>query len=269
MFQKVHGFELADNGEIRKLRPEVVDDDPTDIVAAGRIWYNKTEHKLKFSDLDDDGVMVTRMVMDELEVTKQTSAKSKSTEGIELRLDDPVFGSPDGSFGRVWLREDAGRIRFFTDNEGSIVSLAHLQDIVPEYNKWKAYHSVFDSQRSSTTSTGFRTKTTMRLNGMKTGRYRIGWHFVYNFNNTGRDFIGQVDLVKVAPNGQPVDVTTLHYMRQEPKDSGSDQEIPVSGFAVADLDTDSDYYVAFYYRSSSNGRRATVLRVALESWRVE
>jgi hypothetical protein len=133
-FQKVHGFELADNGFIKKLRPEVVMQDPDDIKTAGRIWYNRVDHKLKFSDFNDDGELVTRIVLDEEEVKNHTAAMSTSTRGIEILTDDPV--SENLRAGRIWLNTTTGRIKFSNNNSLASVQefaqLSHLQEAMAQ-----------------------------------------------------------------------------------------------------------------------------------------
>lgn len=267
MLQKVHGFELADNGEIRKLRPEVVDTDPTDIKTAGRIWYNRTQRALKFSDMDPDtGALVTRLVLDEVEVAKHKSARTKVAEGIEVVLDDPTF--ENGSFGRVWLREDTERLRFFCDSQGTIAALARMQDIVPSYNDWREYHHITDNTAESTTSTSLREKTTLPLHGLSGGTYRIGWDFNYHFNSNSKDFISYVELVQLNSQGQTLQRISLSYTRVEPKDANSSQRLPSSNFGVVNLDS-GDYEVRLYYCSSSNGRKATIFYSTIECWRVK
>ncbi len=266
MYQKVHGFELADNGEIRKLRPEVVDHDPTDIAAAGRIWYNRVQRKLKFSDMHPEtGELVTRLVLDEVEIENHKSGRAKTAEGVEVRLDDPVFEGI--TTGRVWLREDTGRFRFFVDNVGTVASLARLQDIVPEYNNWLSYHHKTDTAAASTTSTSLREKSALPLNGLVDGTYRIGWDFNYHFNSSSKDFISYVEIVELDGNREILRRIPLSYTRVEPKDSNTSQRIPSSGFGVVDL-TDGDYEVKLFYCSSSNGKKATIFYTTLECWRV-
>lgn len=267
MLQKVHGFELADNGEIRKLRPEVVDADPTDIVAAGRIWYNKTQHALKFSDVDPDtGKLVTRLVLDEVEVTKHKSARTKVAEGIEVLLDDPAFET--GSFGRVWLREDTERLRFFCDSQGTIAALARMQDIVPSYNEWREYFHITDNNAESTTSNSLREKTALPLHGLSGGTYRIGWDFSYHFNNTSKDFVSYVEIVELDSSGGTVERIPISYTRVEPKDANSSQRLPSSNFGIVDLAA-GDYEARLYYCSSSSGRKATIFYATIECWRVK
>jgi len=118
-FQKVHGFELADNGFIKKLRPEVVSQDPNDITTAGRIWYNANDHQLKFSDMNDEGQLITRIVIDEEEVKKHTAAASEYTRGIELRTTDPLLS--DMRAGRVWLNTTTRRLKFASGTTASEV----------------------------------------------------------------------------------------------------------------------------------------------------
>lgn len=128
MYPLMHGIELADNGEIRKLRPEVVSVDPV-AVTPGRIWYNAAEHKLKFSDLNDQGQMVTRIVLDEEEVKNHTSAVAKITEGIEVRLadPDPVEYTP----GKMWLNVTENRLKYINDSGASVVKeVASMDDLI-------------------------------------------------------------------------------------------------------------------------------------------
>lgn len=120
-FQRFHGIELADNGEIRKLRPEVVTEDPV-ATAPGRLWYNAADHKLKFSDTDEaTGELITRIVLDEEEVKRHVAASAKMTEGIAVRATDPA--EADREPGMVWINTTQGVFKF-ADGAGAARALA-------------------------------------------------------------------------------------------------------------------------------------------------
>jgi hypothetical protein len=58
-FPKTHGIRLAENGFIENARFEILAADPTP-AAAGRLWYNSTDKRFKFSTLDEVNAVVVR-----------------------------------------------------------------------------------------------------------------------------------------------------------------------------------------------------------------
>ena len=59
-----HGITLAPGSSIENLRMEIVATDPSAPLAVGRVWYNTTEKKLKYTTLDaNDAVIVIANVV--------------------------------------------------------------------------------------------------------------------------------------------------------------------------------------------------------------
>lgn len=67
MLAKFHGISLADQGYIEKMRVENLASDPT-AVAAGRIWYNSTDGKLKYTEDNGAGGLNYLAMVDEAEL---------------------------------------------------------------------------------------------------------------------------------------------------------------------------------------------------------
>lgn len=57
MFRKFHGITLANGSVIENLHIERLAADPSP-VAAGRLWFNTTDKKIKFSTLDSEGAVI-------------------------------------------------------------------------------------------------------------------------------------------------------------------------------------------------------------------
>ncbi len=114
-----------------------------------------------------------------------------------------------------------------------------------------------DSQ-STTTSTSFVQKLRLTTGTLPSGTYRIGWTYEYAHKSTSYDFRGQVQIN---------DTTTIHNIRDESQDSGTDQRKPCAGFyyhtgsGVLNIDID-------YCRSSSSGGTSYIWNARLEIWRV-
>jgi len=63
-FPKFHGITLAGNSWIENAHFERLASDPVP-VSAGRVWFNLTEKKLKFSSLDAEGAVIIRVFASE------------------------------------------------------------------------------------------------------------------------------------------------------------------------------------------------------------
>jgi len=81
VFVKFHGITLADQGFIEKLRIENLDADPT-LAAAGRIWYNSTERKVKYSEYDNSNNLIAKSVADEAELLQAISDFNESSRTV-------------------------------------------------------------------------------------------------------------------------------------------------------------------------------------------
>ena len=93
------------------------------------------------------------------------------------------------------------------------------------------------------------------LNGIK-GRYRISWYYEWGYNKTSYNFRGEIKL-------NNSDILMNH--KQEPKDGGTDQSVPSSGFAYVNLNT-GDHTIDLNYWAELG--TAYIKNARLEIWRV-
>lgn len=127
----------------------------------------------------------------------------------------------------------------------------------PEGTGLPELNQVASETLQQTTSDQYQQKLSLVLTGLVGGTYRIGWYYEWQYNSIARDFRARV---------QVDDASTLMEHEQEPKDSGSDQFYPVSGFKYETL-TAGDHHVDLDWCSSSLGDTATIRRARLEVWR--
>lgn len=112
--------------------------------------------------------------------------------------------------------------------------------------------------QSTTTSTTFQQKLRLTTGTLPSGTYRIAWYYEYHISSTTYDFEGRVQIG---------DSTTIHEIREEAQDAGTDQWEPCGGFyyhtgsGVLNIDLD-------YCRSSASGGTAYIRKARLEIWRV-
>jgi hypothetical protein len=125
--------------------------------------------------------------------------------------------------------------------------------------------SVFGSQfqkaeslnESSTSSTSYQEKLQMVTGNLPSGTYRIGWSYNWSGSSTSRDI-----RVRLHRNNSE----ELMYHSQEPKDSGTDQQHPASGFIYKDLSGTHEFDLDF--KSENNGTTVWIRDARLEIWRV-
>lgn len=111
---------------------------------------------------------------------------------------------------------------------------------------------------STTTSTTFQNKLTLTTPSVPAGRYRVGWSFTWRYSNGSNDL-----RARILEDGS----TTRWEMRQEPQDTGSDQQHPADGFAYINL-TAGVHNFNLEYCGSTGGSTAGISQARLEFWRV-
>jgi hypothetical protein len=109
---------------------------------------------------------------------------------------------------------------------------------------------------SSTNSTAGVVKVSISRTSLPSGTYRIGWYYNWSLSSTSRDFESEV-----LVNG-----TSVAFHSQEPKDSGTDQNIQNSGFVHIPLS--GDVTINLTYGSSDSNTIAYIRNARLEFWRV-
>lgn len=122
-----------------------------------------------------------------------------------------------------------------------------------------------DDSTSTTTSQDFQNKLTLNLSGLVSGgKYRIGWFYNWNFDDTGKNHISEVTL-----NGMEI---ASHI--KEPKDSGgsfgatgSGQKLVVSGFDYVTIN-DVTAEIKINWKSGKKKKKASIWNAKLEFWRV-
>jgi hypothetical protein len=65
-----HGIELAEKSCIVNCEIESLAQDP-EVIRVGRIWYNLTENKIKYSKLDDDDNVIVQTFGEDIEFTHE------------------------------------------------------------------------------------------------------------------------------------------------------------------------------------------------------
>lgn len=116
-----------------------------------------------------------------------------------------------------------------------------------------------------TTTIRLATKLTMPVTIHTTGIYRLGWHYMWNHDSTGYDFIAYI----LHNNG------TIVEHRQEPKDSagkfgntGTDQKVPATGFMIFKMEA-GEHTFLLRFGSSNKRYKSSMWNAHFEFWRVE
>jgi len=109
-----------------------------------------------------------------------------------------------------------------------------------------------------TTNNAYQQKVRLTLTGLVGGKYRISWYYEWQYNNRSNDFRGQVQID---------DTTTIMEHQWEPKDAGSDQWHPASGFKYENLSA-GNHTVDLDWCCSNLGDTASIRRARLEIWKV-
>jgi hypothetical protein len=84
-FPKFHGITLANNSWIENAHFERLAADPVP-AAAGRVWFNTTEKKLKFSSLDASGAVVTYAFTNTVELAAALAEAKAYSDQIKQEL---------------------------------------------------------------------------------------------------------------------------------------------------------------------------------------
>ncbi len=109
-----------------------------------------------------------------------------------------------------------------------------------------------------TNSTTWQQKAELQFNVVANATYRLGWQWMWRYNNVGTDFQARVTL-----NGN-----TYILYRKEPKDAGSDQAYQFCGFDYYSQSTASTITLKIEYRSSNTAYTATIWEARIEQFRV-
>lgn len=173
-----------------------------------------------------------------------------STSAVTIEIISPPFE----------VKEDGIQI---SDSVESInfENLSVTQDSVSEVTVASIFGSQFQEtssdSESSTTSTTYQQKVRLTTPSLPSGKYRIGWYYEWRYDDDRSDFRGRVQIN---------DTTTIMEHQQEPKDEGSNQWYPASGFGYVTqsgiLNIDLDYC------SDDWGDTSAIRRARLEIWRV-
>ena len=90
------------------------------------------------------------------------------------------------------------------------------------------------------------------------GIYRIGFNFTWGYSSTSYD-------IRVECR---FDNTQVAFLRQEPKDGGSNQRYWASYFDYVEVDTDGDYVMDIRYKANKSSHTARMYASVMEIWRV-
>ena len=112
--------------------------------------------------------------------------------------------------------------------------------------------------QSSTNSTSFQTKLTLNVSNLPSGNYRLNWTFNWSHSVTNTDFEARV---------RQDSLVELDQVIIEPKDSGTDQEHPASGFK-GNLSLNGNHTFTIEWRTSYTDDTAWIRNARLELWRV-
>jgi hypothetical protein len=185
-----------------------------------------------------------------IEDSAASNAKKKVTvssiKGVSIRDEGtPLAGTPHNTLnfvGSTIAAADAGS------------GIANIT-VTPIFGS--QYNIVENAAEASTTSTSPVTRLTLSPTGLPSGTYRVGWFFNWSFSSTGADF-----RARITVNG-----TEYAYMSQEPKDAGTDQNHPASGFFPVVITTGSATILLQYW-VESGGTTAYMRNARIEFWRI-
>ncbi len=119
-------------------------------------------------------------------------------------------------------------------------------------------NNITSDSLQQTTNNQFQEKVRLDLTGLIGGKYRIGFYFEWNYNDGKNDFKGRVRID---------DTLNIMELQSEPKDTGSDQFYPISGFDYQTLSA-GDHHITIDWCCSKLGNRASIRRARLEIWKV-
>jgi len=92
-----------------------------------------------------------------------------------------------------------------------------------------------------------------------TGRYRIGWHAVYNYDSVQRD-----PRMRIQLDG----ANLVEETRMELADAGSDQRIHVAGFVYTTFGSETTHTIDMDFARTNSGDVFTIFEGRIEIWRV-
>lgn len=115
-----------------------------------------------------------------------------------------------------------------------------------------------DLTQSTTASTAFVQKLRLTTPAVDVGKYRIGFSWTWNNENTFDDTAVQIELD---------DTTQLYLMLAEPSDASLDQQRSAGGFAQVDL-TAGVHTFDMDFRTSDAVSDARIAQARLEFWKV-
>lgn len=166
---------------------------------------------------------------------------------IDIQEDDTAFASGVGTL------NFEGDINLTDEGSGKVT----VSVVAPQVVFGSEFQEDSDDDISSTTSTSFQQKLRLTTGNLPTGKYRIGWSYEYRHTSTTADFRGRIQID---------DIITISEIREESKDSGSDQWKPAGGFyfytgsGVTNIDLD-------FCRGGGSGT-SSIRNARLEIWRV-
>lgn len=124
---------------------------------------------------------------------------------------------------------------------------------------------VFDATVRSSGGTGWTQGVRLSTGVIPAGRYRVGWAFNWNHDDTGSKFQAQVE---------QDDTTQIHFEEHRPVDdggsfgaTGSDEKYFSSGFRYVDLAAGS-YTFDLDFSSNKDGKTSSMWNARVEFWRV-
>lgn len=238
--------------QIQKVA-EVVYSHATDgiimVVGAGRsnALPNLTTGKSWSGDANGQPVETTPLAVSDtvpVNVTKEAAAAGTATDASRRdHKHDVSTGTPVATG--------------LANAEGTATSLAR-SDHVHEHVRGSRQQDAASEGESSTSSTSYVQKVRLTTPSVPAGRYRVGWHYEWNYASSANDALAQV---------QVDDTTVIMEMSQEPPDAGTDQWNNKAGFGYVDL-TAGSHFVDLDYRAGNALYSMAIRRARLELWRV-
>lgn len=219
------------------------------VIGAGRsnALPNLTQGKYWVGDASNQPVEATPLALSAtapVNVTKDTASAGSATEASKQdHKHDVSTGTPVATG--------------LANAEGTATTLAR-SDHVHEHVRGSRQQDAASESQSSTSSTSFVQKVTLTTPSIPAGRYRVGWHYEWNYASAANDALVQV---------QVDDTTILMEMCQEPADAGTDQWNNKSGFGYVDL-TEATHFIDLDYRAGNALYSIAIRRARLEFWRV-
>jgi hypothetical protein len=125
--------------------------------------------------------------------------------------------------------------------------------------------NAYDATVRSTTATTWLQALRISVGPLVAGTYRLGWSYNWNHDDTGSDFLAQIE---------QNDTTQLYLHQQEPQDdsgtfgaTGTDQKHQTGGFMYLTLVAGS-YTFDLDFSTSATGKTSSIWNSRLEFWRI-